>query len=98
MVTISLNEYNELRDFKRQFEEKSENSTCVVDVYRSCFHDSYSRRYYTESQAVENLAKDLKKLHEDNALLDKENNALKTKLSNVKKMGLIKFWIWKRVN
>jgi FtsZ-binding cell division protein ZapB len=82
-VTISLQEYNDLRDFKKEVEK----GKCVVVVEtfgRYCFTKIETTRYYTTSQVVSEIKKvntrldnKISSLQEKIDDLEKENVALK---------------------
>ena len=102
-VLLSLETYNELRDFKKEVEENRNSAKFAVIGQRNLFFGSETTtKYYTESEAVldfENRNNELEaennELKAENNELKAENNELRSEIekskSDLKKMSYWKF-------
>jgi hypothetical protein len=104
-VLLGVEKYNELRDFKKEVEESRKESKFAVIEERwgsSIFSGGYTRKYYTENEAVAEFEK-------RNKELETENKELKTKIeksgikepveisiNDLKKMSYWEFRKWRK--
>lgn len=103
-VLLTIEEYNELRDFKKEIEEKWEKSKFVVieERWDSAWRDAvYSRKYYIESEIVSDFEKRNKKLEAKNEELKIKNKELEVKIkkfntliNDIKEMSYWEFYKW----
>jgi len=77
-VVLTVKEYNELRDFKKNIENgKILTSISIKGYFLTGFKTCTVTDFYTESKAIENLVA-------ENKYLNKDIDSLKTRMSNMK--------------
>lgn len=86
-VTIDLEIYNQLRDFKKTIEE---NNTIRINSLNSFFQSSYN--FITKDELSKEILYKNKELNEENIKL-KENNRLE--INKLKKMSVWEFIKWR---
>lgn len=72
-VIISLETYNELRDFKKEVGDNKNNIVISLGRFLS---NKYTTTFVSPEESVKTLIEDNKKLTEDNKKLAEENNRL----------------------
>jgi hypothetical protein len=104
-VLLAVEKYNELRDFQKEAEKSLKESKFAVIEERwgsSMFGSRYTRKYYTENEAIADFEK-------RNKELETENKELKTKIekagikepgeisiNDLKKMSYWEFCKWRK--
>lgn len=91
-VTISLEDYNDLRDFKK---EMAESSKVAIFGHR---YEPYNLRFVTKDQAVIELAKEIDVLMDENSQLRQQLNYERQQLkplNDIKKMSIWQFLKWR---
>lgn len=86
-VLLSVEKYNELRDFKKEAEESLKASKFAVIEERwgnFDYSNGYIRKYYTEGKIVFDFEKRNKSLEERNKSLCNNNVELRRKIENIK--------------
>ena len=97
-VIISIEEYNKLRDFKKEVEESSRLSKFAVieEKLGSSSFLTIRKYYYTESEIVTEIEELNKKLEEHNKELEEHNKELEILVNDLKKMSYLKFCKWRK--
>ena len=92
-VLLSLEEYNALRDFKKEIEKGN-----TIKIY--CGYSGNPQHYYSAENALKEIEIINKQLYEGNNKSFKENIKLKeqhiTELERIKKMSYWQFRKWKK--
>lgn len=93
MVTLTLKEYNELRDFRS---EMMKNNIMIFSEFQNF---NSSKIYVGESESIRRVKVDYDKLLTELDKLSLELRVIKSETKeNFLKMSLYKFWGWKRLN
>jgi len=90
-VTISLKEYDELRDFKKAMEE---GNTVMVFTTITDYTTFKEISFYHSSDGIEMVVKANEELLERNSGLYSINRKLKDELTEAKKAKKAKKWFW----
>ncbi len=90
-VLLALENYNELRDYKKEVEKSREESKFAVieERWTDMFTSGYTCKYYTDNEAVLDFEKRNKELTD-------ENKELKAKINDLKKMPYWEFRKWRK--
>ena len=103
-VLLAVEKYNELRDFKKEVEESRKESKFAVIEERcgGMFGGGYTRKYYTENEAVLDFETRNKELEAKNKELEvkiekfgvKESKEIS--INDIKKMSYWEFRKWRK--
>jgi hypothetical protein len=86
-VTISISEYDYLRDFKKNTEEALKQRK-IIRVCRGLRFDRYCNYYYyTKSKAMDELKNIIESLGREIERLEKEREELKVENKKLKELG-----------
>ena len=88
-VLLAVEEYNELRDLKKEIEE---GKTLVIISGWNC----YKRNFITTEKALEEIAEANKLLQKENEDLRNVNKLKETTLNDLKKMSYLQFCKWRK--
>ena len=110
-VLLAVEKYNELRDFKKEVEESLKESKFAVieEKWGGFVGGGYSRKYYTENEAVLDFETRNKELEAKNKELEAKNKELEAKIekagikepveisiNDLKKMSYWEFRKWRK--
>ena len=110
-VLLAVEKYNELRDFKKEVEESRKESKFAVieERWGGRFGGGYTRKYYTENEAVADFENRNKELETANKELETANKELEAKIekygikepveisiNDLKKMSYWEFRKWRK--
>ena len=103
-VLLAVEKYNELRDFKKEVEESRKESKFAVIEERwvGMFGGGYTRKYYTENEAIFDFEKRNKELEAKNKELEAKFEKLGIKepkeisINDLKKMSYWEFRKWRK--
>ena len=95
MVCLAIAKYNELRDFKKEVEKSLEESKVLVIEEGWGVTGGYTRKYYTESEAVLELEAKNKELR---AKIEKAEikEPVEISINDLKKMSYWEFRKWRK--
>lgn len=102
-VLLSLEAYNELRDFKKEVEEsRKESKFAVIEERRDgILCGGYTRKYYTENEAVLDFESKNKDFESKNKELESKiekagiKEPVEISINDLKKMSYWKFRKWR---
>jgi len=102
-VLLAVEKYNELRDFKKEIEKSWRESKFAVIEERGggLLTIGYTRKYYTENEAVLDFENRNKELKAKNTELEAKNTELEAKIeksgiNDLKKMSYWQFRKWRK--
>lgn len=103
-VLLSVEKYNELRDFQKEVEESWKESKFAVieERWGGFIGGGYTRRYYTENEAVLDFEKRNKELETKNKELETKIEKYGVKepkeisINDLKKMSYWEFRKWRK--
>lgn len=102
-VLLAVEKYNELRDFKKEVEEsRKESKFAVIEERWGNFYGGYTRKYYTENEAVADFEKRNKDLETENkelkAKIEKSRikEPVEISINDLKKMSYWEFRKWRK--
>ena len=99
IVLLDVEKYNELRDFKKEVEESRKESKFAVieERWGGFLTNGYTRKYYTENEAVLDFENRNKQLEAKNKELEAKNKELEAKIgiNDLKKMSYWEFRKWR---
>ena len=98
-VLLAVEKYNELRDFKKEVEESRKESKFAVieERWGGFIGGGYSRKYYTENEAVLDFETRNKELEAKNKELEaKIKEPVEISINDLKKMSYWEFRKWRK--
>lgn len=103
-VLLAVEEYNELRDFKKEVEESRKESKFAVieERWGGFIGGGYSRKYYTENEAVLDFETRNKELEAKNKELEAKiekagiKEPVEISINDLKKMSYWEFRKWRK--
>ena len=103
-VLLAVEKYNELRDFKKEVEKSRKESKFAVieDRWGGLIGCGYSRKYYTESEAILDFETRNKELEAKNKELEAKIKKFGIKepkevsINDIKKMSYWEFRKWRK--